>query len=758
MRFPTARLLGAALTLSLSVLARAEDAPRIEQVSAPEGAPNVVVVLLDDVGFGAASTFGGPAETPGMDALAAEGLRYNRFHTTAICSPTRASLLTGRDSHRANVGAVLNSANARPGYQGVLKPETATVAEILRQNGYATAAIGKWHLAPAWETSPAGPFDRWPSGLGFDKFYGFMGGETDQFEPTLYEGNQPVQRPDVANYHLTEDMSREAIEWMDMQRTLNPDKPFFLYYATGAAHAPLQVPKAWIERYKGRFDQGWDAMREQIFARQKQLGVIPGSARLTPRPAQIPAWDSLNADQKKVAARLMETYAAFLAHTDAQVAKLAEHLKATGQFDNTLFFYVVGDNGSSAEGGIPGSINYMGALQGLQEPLQMQLERLDDIGNAETYPQYPAGWAWSLTTPFQWVKQVASHLGGTRNPLVVTWPRGIKDKGGLRSQFSHVNDITPTILAAAGLDLPEQVNGAKQIPFDGSSMLDSFANADAAEFHPTQYFEVHGNRSIYHEGWIASARHDRLPWTVGMGAGGSAFEDDPWELYNLEEDFSQANDLASEQPEKLAQMKALFQAEAEALGMLPMHSSIDSRTPMPSLANGRKQMTFNSAVVGVPESQIPVIANNSWTLSAALEVTSAGQGRGVVATVGGTAAGWSLYLDDAGRPVFEVKVFEFGQLRLQGKKALAAGAHSLTVQFDYDGPGYAKGGTFTLKVDGDAVADGSVRATQPAFYSIDETFDLGIDTGSPAGHYPQGAPLGYPLSGAALHKAKIEVR
>ncbi|TXS93860.1 sulfatase-like hydrolase/transferase [Parahaliea maris] len=749
------RLLAAVLALTFTNLARAENSPRIEQLAAPEGAPNVVVVLLDDVGFGAASTFGGPADTPGLEALAAEGLRYNRFHTTAICSPTRAALLTGRDAHRANVGTVMNVANAYPGYQGVLNPHTATVAEMLRQRGYSTAAIGKWHLAPSWETSPMGPFDRWPTGVGFEKFYGFMGGETDQFDPTLYEGTRPVMRPDVDNYHFTEDMSREAIEWLQLQHSLTPDKPFFLYYSTGAAHAPLQVPKNWIERYKGRFDQGWDAMREEIIARQKQLGVIPPNTDLTPRPDLIPAWDSLSDDQKKVAARLMETYAGFLAHTDAQVAKLVDHLKASKQFDNTLFFYVVGDNGSSAEGGPPGSINYMGALQGLQEPVQLQLAKLDSIGSAESYPQYPAGWAWALTTPFQWVKQVASHLGGTRNPLVVSWPRVIEDKGGLRQQFSHVNDIAPTILAAAGIEMPQAINGVSQLPMDGSSMLASFASATAPEFHDTQLFEVFGNRAIYHDGWMASARHDRIPWTVGLANKPSNFDDDRWELYNLDDDFSQAHDLSAEQPAKLAELQQLFNSEAQDLRILPLRNAANVRTPMPFLAEGRERVTYYTGTVGVPEDQVPNIDNRSWSVVTDVAVNRDGGGRGVLATMGGTAAGWSLYLDDSGRPVFEYRIFEFGQIRLQGRDPLPAGAHNIAVKFDYDGPGYAKSGTFTLKVDGVTQGSDSVRASQPAFFSIDETFDTGIDTGSPAGHYPDDAPLGYPLRGAILHQVDL---
>lgn len=733
-----------------------DKAPIIPQVHAPANAPNVVVVLLDDVGFGAASTFGGPAETPALETLANEGLRYNRFHTTAICSPTRASLLTGRDSHVANVGAVLNSANSYPGYQGVLKKETATIAEVLRQNGYNTAAFGKWHLAPSWETSPSGPFDRWPTGLGFEKFYGFLGGETDQFEPTLYEGTTPILRPAGDNYHLTEDLADQAIRWMRTQHSVTPDKPFFMYFATGAAHAPLQVPKSWIDRYKGQFDQGWDTMREEIFARQKKLGVIPADTQLTPRPEELPAWDSMSKDEQRVASRLMETYAAFLAHTDAQIGRLVRALKDSGQYDNTLFVYIVGDNGSSAEGGLKGSINYMGALQGLQESTQTQLQRLDDIGNASTYAQYPAGWAWALTTPFQWVKQVASHLGGTRNPMVVTWPARIKDQGDLRSQFSHVNDITPTILAAAGLEMPETVNGVKQLPMDGSSLLPSFLDGDAPEHHTTQYFEVHGHRGIYHDGWMASARHDRLPWTVGVRMGPTPFEDDVWELYNLEEDFSQAHDLARENPKKLQEMKALFNREAQRLGILPLRSSLDSPTPMPNLAGERKTLTYYPGAVGIPEGAVN-LANRSWSLTAELTIPKKQSAQGVIATVGGTAAGWSLYLNAESKPVFEYKVFEVGHIKLVGKQALKPGQQTLRVEFDYDGGGYAKGGQFTLRQGSKVLGKDRVRATPPAYFSIDETFDVGLDTGSPAGQYPNGSAQGYPFTGAEIKRVDVQL-
>ncbi len=744
------------LAFLLALPAMAKDIPAIEVLKPPPGAPNVVLVLLDDVGFGAASTFGGPAQTPALEQLSAEGLRYNRFHTTAICSPTRASLLTGRDSHAVNVGAVLNSSNSYPGYQGILSSNAATVAEILRSNGYNTAAFGKWHLAPAWETSPSGPFDRWPTGLGFEKFYGFLGGETDQFEPTLYEGTSPVMRPAGENYHLTEDMADQAIKWMRTQQAVTPDKPFFIYFATGAAHAPLQVPQQWIDRYKGQFSAGWDALRESIFARQKKRGVIPGNTLLTARPEELPAWESLDADERRVAERLMETFAGFLAHTDAQVGRLVDQLKASGEFDNTLFVYIVGDNGSSGEGGLPGSVNYFGALQGLQEPVATQLKRIDDIGSRESYPQYNAGWAWALNTPFQWIKQVASHLGGTRNPMVVSWPAGISDAGGLRSQFSHVNDITPTILDAAGLSLPEAVKGHQQLPFDGSSLLPSFNSAAAPEHKTTQYFEVHGHRSIYHQGWMASARHDRLPWTVGVRMGPTPFEDDVWELYDLDSDFSQARDLASEQPQKLAAMQALFEKEAARLGILPLRSSLDTRTPMPSLVAGRTRFSYQQGAVGIPEGSAPPMTNRSWQMVADVQVAS-GTASGVIATIGGTSGGWSLYLDGKGAPVFEYRVFEFGQVRIQGKDPLR-GRQNLQVSFDYDQPGgYGKGGTFTLRQGTEVLGSARVPATPPAFFSIDETFDVGLDSGSPAGHYPKDAAPGYEFSGGKIINVNIEL-
>ncbi|MEQ9464705.1 MAG: arylsulfatase [Haliea sp.] len=721
-----------------------------------------MVVLLDDVGFGAASTFGGPIHTPTLEQLAERGLRYNRFHTTALCSPTRASLLTGRDPHVANVGAVINSSNAYEGYQGILRPETASVAELLRSAGYGTALFGKWHLVPDWEASPIGPFDRWPRGQGFEKFYGFLGGETDQFEPTLYQDTTAIRRPPGANYHLTEDLAEQAERWIRLQNSLAPGRPFFLYFAPGATHAPLQVPEPWISRYRGAFKQGWDALREETFRRQKALGVIPAAARLTARHEGIPAWDSLGPDEQIVAARMMETFAGFLSHTDSQVGRIVDTLQTLGLFDNTLFIYLVGDNGGEGAAGADGSINYLGALQGMQEPLSRQLDQLDAIGGPDSFALYPAGWAWATNTPFQWVKQIASHLGGTRTPMVVSWPRRIQDHGGLRSQFSHVNDIAPTILDAVGLTLPETVSGARQLPMDGASLLPSFTDPEAPEHKHTQYFEVHGHRSIYHEGWMASARHSMLPWDVGLPVAPTPFADDVWELYHLEQDFSQSEDLAQARPDKLRSLQALFHSEAERVGILPLRNALAVRggAPLPSLRGDRQHFTYYEGAIAIPESGAPGMLNRSWELAAELVVASdpGGPPRGVIATLGGSGSGWSLYLDAEGRPVFEYRVFEAASIRIAGKHSLLPGEHRITLGFDYDGGGYGQGGLFTLKPDDESPGQQRTPATPPGFFSIDETFDIGVDTGSPAGSYPADSPAGYHLTGARIERVTIELR
>lgn len=737
--------------------AQAASAPTEEyQRKAPANAPNIVLVLLDDVGFGAAGTFGGPVATPALNELAQDGLRYNRFHTTGICSPTRASLLTGRNPHLTGIGSVMNSADSRPGYSGFQRKDTATIAEVLRQNGYSTAAFGKWHQTPDWELSPSGPFDRWPTGQGFEKFYGFHGGETDQFEPSLFDGTTPVLRRPGENYHLTEDLAERSIAWMRTIKSVTPDKPFFLYFSTGGIHAPIQVPDSWKDRYRGKFDQGWDKLREEIFERQKKLGVIPADAKLTPRPKELPAWDSLTPEQQKFSSRLMEVYAAFLEHTDAQVGRLVQELKDSGQFDNTIFIYIVGDNGASGEGGLGGSLNYMGSLVGLPEPEEAKLAGVERFGGPDSYGHISTAWAWATNTPFQWTKTIASHLGATRNPLVITWPERIRDKGGLRSQFGHVNDIVPTLLEAIGIEMPEKVNGVPQKPISGTSLAYTFDQPDAPERHRTQYFEVFGHRSIYHEGWMASAFHARYPWQA-FAMGNKRLEDDTWELYDLRSDFSQANDLASKYPERLAELQAVFLKEAEANQLLPLAGQNLDKSALPDLSRGVTRATYREGAVGIPETAIPKIFNRSWSLLARVEVK--GEAEGVIATLGGASAGWSLFLNSDRRPVFSYRAFEAPKVNLVGTQPLPAGEHNLRVDFDYaSSGGYGKGGKLRLMVNGEAVATGETPFSPPAMFSINETFDVGIDTGSAGGRYPANAELGFPLKNAKIGEVTIELR
>lgn len=694
------------------------------------GAPNVVVVLLDDVGFGAAGTFGGPVPTPALDQLAAAGLRYNRFHTTAICSPTRASLLTGRNPHAIGIGNVMNTTAPYPGRNGILPASAATVAEVLRHSGYATSAWGKWHLIPHAEESPAGPFDHWPTRMGFDKFYGFLDGETHQYEPTLFDGTTPTVRPRRDHYHLTEDLADHAIAWMWQRRNLAPEKPFFVYFAPGATHAPLHAPREWIDRFHGKFDQGWDKVREETIVRQKQRGVIPADTALTPRSPELPAWESLSPERQRIAARLMETYAGFLAHTDAQVGRLAAALQEMGQFDNTLFIYIVGDNGASAEGGVFGTLNVMGNLQGVSESVEQALARYDEIGGTKSYPHYPAGWAWAMNTPFQWTKQVASHLGGTRNPMVVTWPRRILDAGGLRSQFSYVSDITPTILEAAGVSAPAAVNGVAQQPMDGASLVYSFDDAKAPTRHSTQYFEIFGNRGIYHQGWMASAFHGRTPWAL-IDAKPRTFDEDRWELYHLDEDFSQAHDLAAAEPGKLQALQALFWAEAGRNQVLPLINDAD--VPESKTFGNRRHFVFRAGAEGIAENAMPRLAGRTYHLSADLTLPSGG-GQGVVAALGGAIGGWSLYLDAQGLPNYVYNLFGVERLVLRGKSPLTAGPAKLGLDFVSSG-GHGKGAIVSLRVNGEVVDQGRLSRTAPIMFSIDEAFDVGTDSGSPVGDY-----------------------
>jgi arylsulfatase len=698
---------------------------------APRGAPNVLVILTDDVGFAATSTFGGPIPTPTFDAVAANGLRYNRFNTTALCSPSRAALLTGRNHHAVGAGVIQELATGYPGYNSVIPKTAATFAEVLRLNGYATAQFGKNHNTPDWQTGPAGPFDNWPNGLGFDYFYGFNGGETDQWAPALVENRNPVEPPaDDPDYILDRDLADHAIGWLRMQKTQQPDKPLLVYFAPGSSHAPLQAPKAWIDRFKGQFDQGWDKLREETFARQKAMGVIPADTVLTPRPPEIPAWDSLSADERKVAARLMEVYAGMLAHTDYQIGRVIEELRAEGELDNTIIVYIQGDNGASAEGGLTGTASDIAGLNGVPFPAAQILERLDHMGDRTTSPHYPAGFAWAMDTPFQWMKQIASHFGGVRNGLVVSWPERIKAHGEIRSQFTHVIDIAPTLYDVIGITPPGEVNGARQQPIEGVSFAPTFASAKAPEVRKTQYFEMFGNRALYKDGWIAATHPLRLPWVRQVkGFDADSFQ---WELYDVRTDFSEAHDLSKEQPAKLKEMQAAFLAEAKAHNVLPIDPRSLERTPQSLRTypmNGRTEFTFFPGP-RLHDAAFPELKNKSWTMTATVDVADAAV-QGVVAAQGGHSAGWALAAFD-GHPTFIYNFFALkGQtLRLRGDQPLTPGRHALMVDFQYDGGGMGKGATIVLKVDGAEVARGRAEHTLPGWWPL-EGVGIGRDVGTP---------------------------
>ncbi|MBD2490357.1 sulfatase-like hydrolase/transferase [Aulosira sp. FACHB-615] len=699
-----------------------------QPITAPAKAPNVLLVILDDVGFGQASTFGGPVETPNLTHLAERGLRYNQFHTTALCSPTRAALLTGRNHHSVNTGVVEELATGYPGYTTILPKSAATVAEILRQNGYNTAAFGKWHNTPDFETSAAGPFDRWPTGLGFEYFYGFLGGDTNQWSPALVENTKRVDKPNKPDYHLTPDLVDHAIAWIRNQQSIAPEKPFFAYLATGATHAPHHAPKEWIEKYKGKFNQGWDKLREETFARQKQQGVIPANAQLTPRPQELPAWDSLSAEQQKLYAHMAEVFAGFLAHTDYEVGKLINAVDQLGELDNTLVIYVVGDNGASAEGGLTGSVNELQVFNGVPENLQQLLAAYDDLGSPKTFNHFPAAWAWAVNTPFQWTKQIASHFGGTRNPLVISWGEKIKDQGSIRSQFHHVIDIAPTILEVAGIAIPKEVNGVKQQAIEGTSLAYTFNQPDVPSHRETQYFEMLGNRAIYHEGWVAAARHGRLPWERTVKG---SFETDEWELYNIAEDFSEAKNLAKQNPQKLEKLQKLFLKEARKHQVLPLDDRIAERFDVkirPSLTKGRTTFTYYPGTVGIPEGSAPNLKNRSFNITANVEIPENGA-EGVLLTQGGRFAGWSFFLED-GKPTYIYNYANTARYIIQAPEKLPPGKSTLRFNFDYDG-GVGAGGIGKLFINDQQVAEGRIEKTIAYRLALDETFDIGRDTGTP---------------------------
>jgi len=708
-------------------------------IKAPKVAPNVLLIMLDDVGFGQAGTFGGPIPTPTLDRLAQNGLRFNQFHTTALCSPTRAALLTGRNHHSVGVGNIMEFATGYPGYDGIMPKSAATVAEILRQHGFATAAFGKWHLAPGRETSPGGPFDRWPTGQGFEYFYGFLPAETNQFYPALCENKNLIPPPKTPEegYILNKDLADKAITWINYQHATAPDKPFFIYYATGACHAPHHAPKEWIDKFKGKFDQGWDKVREETYARQKQLGVIPGSTQLTARPPEIPAWDSLTPDQKRLFAHMQEAFSGYLAHTDHEIGRVVEAIAQLGKIDNTLVIFIVGDNGPSAEGSLQGTLNEVATAGNLiVEPVEAMLKRYDDIGGPNTVGHYPVGWAWAGSSPLKWVKQVASHFGGTRNPMVISWPRKITDKGGLRSQFHHVIDIAPTILEVTGIAAPTMVNGVKQKPLEGVSLAYTFdpAKAQAKTHRTTQYFEMFGNRGIYHHGWMACTRHGRLPWqTVGHATGD--FNADTWELYHVEEDFSQANDLAAKYPQKLKQLQDLFWKEAKKYNVLPLDDRFAERVAEGggSLIAARRSFTYYPGVVRVNSEMAPNILNKSFSITAEVENTD-GKAEGMLVTHGGKFGGYGLFVQN-GKPTFVYNWGDSARYTVTSQKPLPQGKSTLRFDFAYDGEKPGAGGTGTFHLNGKKVGEGRIDRTMMVGFSFDECFDVGEDSGTPVGDY-----------------------
>jgi arylsulfatase len=708
-------------------------------VEARKGAPNVVLILTDDVGFGAASTFGGAIPTPTFDALAQNGLRYNTFHTTALCSPTRSALVTGRNHHTNATGVITEMGTGYPGYNSLMPKSSGTVGEILKQNGYNTAWFGKNHNVPDWQTSQAGPFDLWPTGLGFEYFYGFIGGDTDQWHSAIYEGTTPIEAEEQSrgkSAHFDDLMADKAVGWIRQQHSLAPAKPFFAYYAPGLTHAPHHAPKEWIAKFKGQFDQGWDKLRDETFARQKKLGVVPANAKLTPRPQEIPAWDSLTADQKKLYAHMMEVYAASLSFVDHNIGRVIDAVRDTGELDNTLIIYVMGDNGASGEGTLQGLANEVGvAANGVDESLAYLVSIMNDLGGPNTYNHYPVGWAHAMNTPFQWTKQVASHFGGTRNGLVVSWPKRITQTGQVRSQFTSAIDIVPTILEAAGIVAPTMINGVTQSPIEGTSLVYSFDDAKAPTRHASQYFELMANRGIYENGWMANTAPLKLPWArVSLDAPTPNPDDFKWELYNINEDFTQSKNLAAENPAKLKELQAAFEREAKKYNVYPLDSSLAERVDVrlrPSLTRGRDTFTYYPGAIRIPEGAAPDVKNKSFSLTAEIDVSKAGT-EGVLVTQGGRFGGWALIMEN-GKPEF---VYAFSnqsqhKYRVASTTALAPGKHTITFDLKYDGPGYGKSGTGTLSVDGVQVAQGKIAHTIPSRFSLDETFDVGEDTGTP---------------------------
>lgn len=702
-----------------------EDYP--QPFEAPEGAPNVIVILLDDVGFGQASVTGGPIQTPAMEALAADGLTYTRFHTTGICSPTRAALLTGRNHHQVGFGTISELSSGYPGYNSVWGDDVGTVAEILKQNGYSTAAWGKWHNTPDWETNPVGPFKQWPTGLGFEYFYGFQGGETNQYYPQLFRNTTPVE-PETTpeeGYHLTEDITEDAIEWMRKQKSINPDKPYFMYFATGATHAPLHAPKEYIEKYKGQFDDGWDAMRQHTLERQIEKGIVPPNTQLTARPESIPAWESLSDDEKKLYAHQMEVFAGFLDHTDHYTGELIKSARALPGGENTMIIYIIGDNGSSAEGSMTGTLNNMMTQNGFPDNVERQLEAMENLGGPEYENHFAVPWAWAGCAPFQWMKRVPSHFGGTRNGMIISWPASIAATGEIRSQFHHVIDIVPTILNAANVKMPTRINGVDQTPLAGVPMNYSFEDANAADTRTTQYFETGGHRAIYKDGWVAASFHG-VPWQLSGSVG---FKDNTWELYNIEDDFSESTDLSEENPEKLEELKAAFDEEAKKYDVYPLDDRFVERVVnpnRPSVVRGRTEFTYLSGSTRIPEGSAPPVYARTHTISTVIDYKKGDEG--VLIANGGTSAGYSLYIKD-GKLVYFYNFFHLNHYEISSA-VLPEGELELQMVYTQTSTEPGGGGTAELYVNGEKVAEGNVDHVVPARYSATETMDVGMDLGS----------------------------
>jgi len=725
--------------------------PKRFEVRAPQGAPNVVIILIDDMGFGVCDAFGGPVSMPTLDKLSETGLKYNHFHTTALCAPTRMALLTGYNHHSANMGAITEMATSFPGNTAIRPQAITPMAEVLRQNGYNTAQFGKCHEVPPWELSASGPQDRWPTRSGFEKFYGFLGGETNQWAPLVYDGITQVEVPKDSNYHFTTDMTNQAIAWVRFQQAITPGKPFFIYYAPGATHAPHHVPKVWADKYKGKFDEGWDKVCEETFARQKKLGIIPQNTMLAPKPSDIKNWESLTPDEKKLYARQMEVYAGFAEHTDHEIGRLIAALEELGIMENTMIIFIAGDNGASAEGQMSGMFNELTYFNQVTETVPDMLKHYDEWGSPSTYPHFAAGWAVAMDAPFTWTKQVASDFGGVRNGMVICWPKKIKAKGEIRTQFAHVIDIAPTVYEAAGIPAPKVVNGITQAPIEGTSLVYTFNDAAAKEKHTIQYFEMMGNRGLYKDGWLARTIH-QAPWNPKPYA---VLQEDKWELYNTMEDFSLSNDLAAKDPEKLKNMQELFMKEAEKYHVLPIDDRRFERfnaaaVGRPTMMQGKTTMTLGEGMKGMGSDIFISLFNTSYTITADVEVPA--NANGVIVCQGGRFGGISFYLRE-GKPVFTYNYLGLEQFQAISSQPLKPGKYTLAFDFKYDGGGAGKGGTGTISVNGVKVAETRIAKTEPSIFSGDDMADVGVDEGTPVADYGTSSKFN-----GNIHKVTINVR